>query len=116
MPGGLCFGGLPFGLEALTLQILGLLLFPADQACIVRHLDAAGEGPVQAVPARHPVFLEHAPACLAALALTDGTLGQRVPAAAPFFSQTSSGCRAVPQTGQAIVPMTGSSFHIDCSR
>ena len=34
----------------------------------------------------------------------------------PFFSQTSSGCRAVPQTGQAIVPMTGSSFHIDCSR
>ena len=34
----------------------------------------------------------------------------------PFFSQTSSGCRAEPQTGQAIVPMTGSSFHVDCSR
>ena len=111
MPGGLCFGGLPFGLEALTLQILGFLLFPADQACIVRHLDAAGEGPVQAVPARHPVFLEHAPAGLTAPALTDGTQPLL-----PFFSQTSSGCRAVPQTGQAIVPMTGSSFHIDWSR
>ena len=38
MPGGLCFGGLPFGLEAMTLQILGFLLFPADQACIVRQM------------------------------------------------------------------------------
>ena len=61
------FGGLLFGLDALAFQILGTLPFPVGQRGIVRHLDAAGEGPVQAVPAGHPVFLEHAPACLAAL-------------------------------------------------
>ena len=71
------FGGLLFGLDALAFQILGALPFPVGQRGIVRHLDAAGEGPVQAVPARHPVFLEHAPAGLTAPALTDGTLGQR---------------------------------------
>ena len=40
---------------------------------------------MQAIPARHPVFLEHAPAGLAALARADGALGQGIPTAAPLF-------------------------------
>lgn len=107
MPGGLCFGGLPFGLEALTLQILGLLLFPADQACIVRHLDAAGEGPVQAVRRDIRYFWNTPRPASPPRPLQTGHWDSVYQPLLPFFSQTSSGCRAVPQTGQAIVPMTG---------